>query len=84
MGAMDPDTLRLAFTAHSVGSKMFTRRMAINLADLDDSTPKELVLRCERLGLLKPGTWSWFVRNGGISKEQIAQVRRDRACGVAS
>ncbi|UEM08569.1 hypothetical protein J4G43_027725 [Bradyrhizobium barranii subsp. barranii] len=72
---MDMDTLAAAFEAHKAGQTKFTRRMAIALADMDGSTPRQLVLRCERLGLLKQGSWDWFAANGGITAEHIKEVR---------
>ena len=78
-GILDEETLLMAFAVHTAGETHFTRRMAINLADMDGSTPRALVRRCERLGLLKPGAWEWFVTNGGITSEQVDQVRRENA-----
>ena len=75
MSLMDMDTLTAAFNAHKQGQTKFTRRMAINLAHMDGTTPKQLVLRCERLGLLKHGSWDWFAENGGITQDQIREVR---------
>ena len=75
MSLMDMNTLTAAFNAHKQGQTKFTRRMAINLAHMDGTTPKQLVLRCERLGLLKRGSWDWFAANGGITQDQIREVR---------
>lgn len=75
MSLMDIDTLAAAFSAHKQGQTKFTRRMAINLAHMDGTTPKQLVLRCERLGLLKRGSWDWFAANGGITQDHIREVR---------
>lgn len=77
MTMMDMDSLSVGFRAHTAGSETFTRRMAIQLADMDGSTPRALVLRLERLGLLKAGSWQWFADNGGITRAQIAQVRAE-------
>lgn len=74
---LDNETLAMAFQAHKAGQTKFTRRMAIALADMDGLTPRQLVLRCERLGLLRPGSWDWFRVNGGITDEQIEQVRAE-------
>ncbi len=38
-----------------------------------------MVRRLEELGLTKPGTWTWFERQGGISDDQAAQVLGDLA-----
>ncbi|QPF81710.1 hypothetical protein IC762_12500 [Bradyrhizobium genosp. L] len=72
---MDMDALTAAFRSHVEGSSTFTRRMAIALADMDGTSPGQLVRRCERLGLLREGSWDWFVENGGITKEHIDEVR---------
>ena len=77
MGNLAYDELETLFRKHKEGKTQFTRRMAIHMADMDGTTPKALVLRLERLGLLKRGSWDWFVRNGGITKEQIDQVRAE-------
>lgn len=75
MSAMDMHALSAAFATHTAGSTTFTRRMVIALADMDGTTPQQLVRRCERLGLLKPGSWEWFADNGGITRAQIKEVR---------
>lgn len=71
---MDDATLAIAFQAHRDGASCFSRRMAIVLARMDGSKPRQLVQRCERLGLVKPGAWQWFLDNGGISADQERQV----------
>lgn len=76
-GLMDEATLRAAFAQHAIGQTHFTRRMAIILADMDGTSVRPLIRRLERIGLLKDGSWEWFVQNGGISREQIDQVRRE-------
>lgn len=78
---MDMDTLSAAFAVHTTGQTSFTRRMAITLADMDGTTPRQLVLRCERLGLLKPGSWDWFAHHGGITAAQIEEVRASLVLG---
>lgn len=78
MSLMDMDVLTAAFRAHTAGADKVTRRTVIHLADMDGTTPRELVRRCERLGLMKPGSWDWFIANGGITREQIAEVRSAR------
>lgn len=88
MSSMDAEVFRAAFEAHTAGRvrgepNFFTRRMAILMATMDGTTPREAVLRCEDLGLLKAGAWSWFVRNGGITSEQVEQVRSERIPDVA-
>lgn len=72
---MDDDALRAAFSAHKDGQTKFTRRMAITIADMARETPKGIVLRLERLGLLKRGSWDWFAHHGGITPAQIREVR---------
>lgn len=71
--------MRAAVAAHIKGQTMFTQRMAINIADHFGMTPMECVRYCERHGLVKPGAATWFRRNGGITRDNIAQVRRERA-----
>lgn len=69
------DALSAAFAAHTAGADRFTRRMAIVLADMDGTSPRALILRCERLGLLKRGSWEWFAENGGITPAHVAEAR---------
>lgn len=83
MSLMDMDTLSAAFAAHTAGHERFTRRMAINLADMDGTTPCGMVRRCERLGLLKNGSWDWFAANGGITAAHVAEARASRSALAA-
>ena len=57
----------------------FTRRMAIEMADFFNVTPKFIVKRLEAIGQLKRGSWDWFVENGGITRDHVLQVRAERA-----
>jgi hypothetical protein len=72
---MDDATLTVAFKAHTEGQEKFTRRMAIALADMADMRPMSLVWRLEKMGLLKRGSWEWFKQEGGITAEQVNEVR---------
>lgn len=74
---MDDDALRAAFRAHTEGQAVFSRRMALVIALSAGTGPREIVLRCERLGLCRPGSWRWFCENGGITADHIEQVRAD-------
>lgn len=74
---MDDDTLRAAFHAHADGQANFTRRMAITIADMAEMKPMSLVWRLEKMGLLKRGSFEWFKANGGITAENIKDVRAD-------
>lgn len=79
MSIMDMDAFTAAFNSHKAGSTKFTRRMAIAVAHMDGTTPKQAVLRCERLGLLKPGSWDWFAANGGITQDHVREARETTA-----
>lgn len=68
------DAFTAAFKSHTTGSDKFTRRMAIAIASMDGTTPRQAVLRCERLGLLREGSWDWFVANGGITPYHIQEA----------
>lgn len=70
----DQDALESAFRAHTKGAIKFSRRMAIAMADMFGETPRQIVLRLERRGLLKRGSWNWFAMNGGITKDHIAEA----------
>lgn len=76
---MNDSDLTAAFHAHKDGQKVFSRRMAINIADFFEMPVKTVVKRLELLGLLKRGSWDWFVRNGGFTKEHYRITREDRA-----
>jgi hypothetical protein len=78
MAILSMDALSAAFAAHTEGQPAFTRRMAVTLADMDGTSPRELVLRLERLGLVKGGSWEWFKHHGGITAAQADQVRAER------
>lgn len=73
---IDDETLRAAVKAHTAGVGKFTRRMAITIADLAGMRPMALVKHLEERGLLRPGAWAWFKRNGGITAEHCKEVRR--------
>jgi len=74
---MDDDALRAAFKAHTTGQEMFTRRMAIHLAMMADMRPMSMVWRCEKLHLIRPGSWEWFKANGGITDDHVAEAKAD-------
>lgn len=80
---MTDDDLKIAFAAHVAGQSHFTRRMAIALADMADVPVRALVQRCERLGLVKDGTWDWFVSNGGITRDHLVEARSSRPKSAA-
>lgn len=75
---MPDEQIESAFKAHTEGKETFTRRMAINIGVFFGVTPKELVKRLERMGLLKTGSWDWFIDNGGFTKEHFEEARKDR------
>lgn len=67
-----------AWQIHAAGAPKFTRRMAIHIADDCMISVREAVLGLERLGMIRAGAWRWFQSNGGITRAQIEQVRRER------
>lgn len=75
---MNDTELTAAFRAHTEGSKVFSRRMAINIADFFEMPTYIVVMRLELLGLLKQGSWDWFVENGGFTREHYEIARGDR------
>lgn len=76
---IDNQSLYAAFKAHTEGKTLFTRRMAIDIADWFGVTPRFIVCQLERLWILKDGSWDWFQANGGITREHIEEARSDRA-----
>ena len=69
------EALRTLFAEMTAGQTHFTRRTAINMADMLDMEPMALIRRCEADGIVKPGTTDWFKSNGGISKANIEESR---------
>lgn len=80
---MDDDTLTAAFKAHKEGETVFTRRMAILIADMAQMRPMALVWRLEKMGLVKRGSWEWFKSNGGITQAQVREVLAERDADLA-
>lgn len=80
---LDDDALRAAVAAHredalSKGDKCFSRRRVIAIADLFGWPPMPMVWQMEKRGLLKRGSYEWFKQNGGITYEDVCEVRNDR------
>jgi len=59
------------------GSDRLTRRHVIVLAHVFGVSREAIARRLEELKLVKPGTWDWFVANGGITDVQERQVLGD-------
>lgn len=70
--------LSTAFKAHTEGQTIFTRRMAISIADFFNVPPRFIVQRLEQLALLKDGSWDWFIANGGITSKHVREARSGR------
>jgi Zn-dependent peptidase ImmA (M78 family)/DNA-binding XRE family transcriptional regulator len=65
------------FQQLTAGSDRMTRRHVIILAHFFGVSREAMVRRLEELGSVKPGTWDWFIANGGITDEQARQVLGD-------
>jgi Zn-dependent peptidase ImmA (M78 family)/DNA-binding XRE family transcriptional regulator len=65
------------FQEVTAGSDRMTRRHVIILAHFFGVSREAMVRRLEELGSVKPGTWDWFIANGGITDEQARQVLGD-------
>lgn len=76
---MNNTDLYASFKAHTEGATTFTRRMAINIADWFETSPKRIVQQLERLWILKDGSWDWFQANGGITKAHVDEARSSAA-----
>lgn len=63
-----------SFRQLTAGADRLTRRHVILLAHQHNISREACVRRLEELGLVKKGTWSWFLANGGIKDEQARQV----------
>lgn len=80
---MNDTDLEAAFLAHKEGQSVFSRRMAITLADFFDMPVRTIVLRLELIGCLKQGSWDWFVANGGFTQKHFDDARADRTGPLA-
>ena len=70
-------TVLQKFQEVTAGSDRMTRRHVIVLAHFFGVSREAMVRRLEELGSVKPGTWDWFIANGGITDEQARQVLGD-------
>lgn len=65
------------FQEVTAGADRMTRRHVIILAHFFGVSREAMVRRLEELGSVRPGTWDWFIANGGITDEQARQVLGD-------
>ena len=70
-------TVMHKFSEITAGSSVLTRRHVIMLAHAFGVSREAMVRRLEELRLTKPGTWDWFLANGGITNDQAQQVLGD-------
>ena len=70
-------TVMQRFREITVGASRLTRRHIILLAHAFGVSREATVRRLEELALTKPGTWDWFVANGGITDAQARKVLGD-------
>ena len=70
-------TVMQRFHEFTAGASRLTRRHVILLAHAFGVSREAMVRRLEELALTKPGTWDWFVANGGITDAQVRQVLGD-------
>ncbi len=76
--AIDVPALTAAFDARKgQGEGKFTRRKIVDIADQLGVEPMAVILGCD-LADLVPGASIWFRENGGITRAQIKQIRRER------
>jgi hypothetical protein len=69
----------LKFRDITAGAKELTRRHVILLAGFFGVSREAMVRRLEELKLVRPGSWDWFVADGGITDEQVRDVLGDTA-----
>jgi len=65
------------FQELTAGASKLTRRHVILLAHVFGVSREAMLRRLEELGLAKPGTWDWFVQQGGITDAQALEVLGD-------
>lgn len=68
----------------TAGAPQLTRRHVVILAHTFGVSREAMTRRLEELKLARPGTWDWFVRNGGITEEHVRQVFGDTAAADAA
>lgn len=68
-----------SFRQITAGMTELTRRHVILLAHQYGISREACVRRLEELRLVRKGVWDWFVTNGGITDEQVAEVLGDAA-----
>ncbi|KUR75329.1 ImmA/IrrE family metallo-endopeptidase [Novosphingobium sp. Fuku2-ISO-50] len=69
--------VHVKFQELTAGASKLTRRHIILLAHIFGVSREAMVRRLEELGLAKPGTWDWFVHQGGITDAQAREVLGD-------
>ena len=69
--------MSVKFQELTAGASKLTRRHIILLAHVFGVSREAMVRRLEELGLAKPGTWDWFVQQGGIADAQVLEVLGD-------
>lgn len=70
-------TVMLRFREITAGASHLTRRHVILLAHAFGVSREAMVRRLEELSLTRPGTWNWFVSNGGITNTHARDVLGD-------
>lgn len=68
-----------SFRQLTAGADKLTRRHVILLAHQYHISREACVRRLEELGLVKKGTWDWFVMNGGITDKDARSVLNEAA-----
>lgn len=74
---MPARAVKAKFAEVTLESNKLTRRHVIVLAHAFGVAREAIVRRLEELNLTKPGTWDWFVEQGGITDEQARQLLGD-------
>ena len=69
--------VHVKFRELTAGASKLTRRHIILLAHVFGVSREAMVRRLEELGIAKPGTWDWFVQQGGITDMQALEVLGD-------
>lgn len=65
------------FKEVTAGSEKFTRRHIIILSHAFGVSREAIVRRLEEVGVVKKGTWDWFVHYGNVTDEQARRVLGD-------
>lgn len=75
---MDNEKLREMIETRKTkyNTRKLTRRIVIELAEMFNTPPMNMVQELENRGIAKQGSVYWFQVNGGITKDHVEQAKQ--------